>query len=85
MQTKEQLQLVVHDLFKQLKVIIRYTQKYDSLHYNIWKKGLTPSEVVAVVEAATSAAVKDTGVEARLILCTLRHFSEEQSLETVNW
>jgi len=33
--------------------------------------------------AVTAEAVRTTGIEARLILCTLRHFSEAQSLETV--
>jgi adenosine deaminase len=35
------------------------------------------------VEAATAEGVRDTGVEARLILCTLRTYSEAQSMETV--
>ena len=46
-------------------------------------KGLTPYEVVNAVEKATADTVKETGIEARLILCTLRHFTKEQSLETV--
>lgn len=83
MQTKEQLQLVVHDLFRQLQadnilyVEIRFA---PFLHL---EKGLTPYEVVASVESATAEAVKQTGIEARLILCTLRHFTEEQSMSTV--
>jgi adenosine deaminase len=36
------------------------------------------------VEAATARAVRSTGVEARIILCTLRYYSEAQSLETVH-
>ena len=47
-------------------------------------KGLSPHEVVAAVEAATAQAVRSTGIEARIILCTLRYFSTEQSLETVH-
>src|SRR5205814_2683217 len=46
-------------------------------------KGLTLFEVVDAVEKATAAAVKQTGVEARIILCTLRHYTAEQSMETV--
>jgi len=34
------------------------------------------------VEGATSQACESTNIEARLILCTLRHFSTEQSLQT---
>ena len=83
MQTKEQLQLVVFDLFKQLQadnvvyVEIRFA---PFLHI---ERGLTPYEVVEAAEAATAKAVAATGIEARLILCTLRHYSEAQSLETV--
>jgi adenosine deaminase len=36
------------------------------------------------VEAAIAQAVQTTGVEARLILCTLRNYSTEHSLETVH-
>ena len=46
-------------------------------------QGLSAEDVVAIVEATTKTASQATGVEARLILCTLRHFSQTQSLETV--
>jgi len=36
-----------------------------------------------VVAEATQEGMARTGVVARLLLCTLRHFSEEQSLKTV--
>lgn len=83
MQTEAQLQLVVHDLFKQLaadKVIYAEIRFAPLQHL---EKGLTPEAVVSAVESATAAAIKQTGVEARLILCTLRHFSEAQSMQTV--
>lgn len=83
MQTKEALQLVVDDLFEQLKndnAIYAEIRFAPFLHL---EKGLTPADVVETVEAATAAAVKRTGVEARLILCTLRHYTEEQSMATV--
>jgi len=83
MQTTEALQLVVDDLFDQL-------QKDNAIYAEIrfapflhLEKGLTPYEVVEATEAATAAAIKRTGVEARLILCTLRHYTEEQSMATV--
>jgi adenosine deaminase len=38
--------------------------------------------VVAVVERAADELTHATGVEAGLILCTLRHFSQEQSMQT---
>jgi adenosine deaminase len=83
MQTKEQLQWVVEDLFQQLANdnVIYAEIRFAPLQHI--EKGLTPVEVVAAVEQATAAAVKRTGIEARLILCTLRHFSEAQSMETV--
>jgi adenosine deaminase len=83
MQTKEALRLVVLDLFKQLKadnVLYAEIRFAPFLHL---EKGLTPYEVVQTVEAATAEAVKQTGVEARLILCTLRHYTTEQSMATV--
>lgn len=83
MQTEQQLQLVVADLFEQLQhdnVLYAEIRFAPLLHT---KQGLAAHQVVAIVEAATEAAVNATGVEARLILCTLRHFSTEQSLETV--
>lgn len=83
MQTKEQLQWVVHDLFQQLKAdnVIYAEIRFAPLQH--LQKGLTPADVVSYVEQATVAAIKETGVEARLILCTLRHFTEAQSMETV--
>ena len=45
-----------------------------------------PYEVVLTGHEATAEGIAATGVEARLILCTLRHYFEEQSMETVcNW
>jgi adenosine deaminase len=82
-QTKEQLQLVVHDLFRQLAANNTLYAEIRFAPLQHLHKGLSPYEVVAATEAATAAAVKETGVEARLILCTLRHFSEAQSMETL--
>jgi len=83
MQTKDQLTWVVEDLFKQLQadnVIYAEIRFAPLLHI---EKGLTPFEVVEAVETATAKAVKETGVEARLLLCTLRHYNEAQSMTTV--
>lgn len=83
MQTKEQLQWVVQDLFQQLKAdnVIYAEIRFAPLQH--LAKGLSPAEVVTYVEQATADAIKETGIEARLILCTLRHFTEAQSMETV--
>jgi adenosine deaminase len=83
MQTEEQLRLVTLDLFEQLvadNVLYAELRFAPLLHT---EKGLSPRQVVAAVEAATAQAVRSTGIEARIILCTLRFYSTEQSLETV--
>jgi adenosine deaminase len=43
---------------------------------------LSPDRIVAVVERAVDRLVQETGMQAGLILCTLRHFTVEQSLLT---
>jgi adenosine deaminase len=83
MQTKEALELVVQDVFQQLKADNCLYAEIRFAPFLHTEKELTPYEVVQTVEAATAAAVKQTGVEARLILCTLRHYSSEQSMATV--
>ncbi|MCW5852252.1 MAG: adenosine deaminase [Anaerolineae bacterium] len=83
MQTEAQLRLITQDLFEQLEqdgVVYAELRFAPLLHT---EAGLAPHDVVAAVEAATAEAVQRTGIEGRLILCTLRHFSTEQSLTTV--
>jgi adenosine deaminase len=83
MQSKEALRLVTLDLFEQLKadgVIYAEIRFAPLLHV---AGGLSPTEVVQAVEAATREGIARTGVEAGLILCTLRHYTEEQSMATV--
>jgi adenosine deaminase len=83
MQTEEQLRLVIFDVFEQLQqenVFYAELRFAPLLHT---EKGLSPEEVLEIVEAAASSASQATGVETRLILCTLRHFSAEQSMQTV--
>ena len=82
MQTEEQLRLVVADVFEQLR---RDNLLYAEIRFAPFlhtEQGLSPEQVVEAVEAATAQASAATGIEARLILCTLRHFSAEQSLQT---
>ncbi len=83
MQTERQLQLVTRDLFDQLQrdSVIYAEIRFAPLQH--LQKGLTPENVVEIVDQASVNAIRETGIEARLILCTLRHFSEAQSLETV--
>jgi adenosine deaminase len=83
MQTEEQLFLVTLDLFEQLRrdhVLYAELRFAPLLHT---ERGLSARQVVAAVEAATAQAVDSTGIEARIILCTLRFYSTAQSLETV--
>lgn len=83
MQTKEQLQLVTWDLLEQLKednVIYAEIRFAPLLHT---AKGLSAFEVVQTINDALTVGIHNTGVEARLILCTLRHYYKEQSMETV--
>lgn len=82
MQTEEGLRTAVSDLFEQLRrdgVIYAEARFAPLLHTD---GRLSPEEVVGTVDAAVSEAVEETGVEARLILCALRHFTEDQSLAT---
>jgi len=82
MQTEEQLRLVTFDVFEQLQqdTLFYAEMRFAPLLHT--EKGLSAEEVVEIVEAAAASASQATGVEARLILCTLRHFSAEQSMQT---
>ena len=82
MQNEDALRLVVEDVFEQLvadNVVYAEIRFAPLLHLN---QGLSPEAVVAAVDRATEQCIRATGIEARLILCTLRHFSQEQSLLT---
>jgi adenosine deaminase len=83
MQTKEALRLVTLDIFDQLKKdnVIYAEIRFAPLKH--LEKGLTPEEVVAAVDSAVGEGIKATGIQVGILLCTLRHFSKEQSMETV--
>jgi adenosine deaminase len=83
LQTERALKLLVQDTFAQLAEdgVIYAELRYAPLLHT--QQGLSPQEVVSIVEAAVNRSSKDSGVEARLILCSLRHFSAEQSMQTV--
>lgn len=83
MQTKEGLQLVTEDLFKQLQRdnVIYAELRFAPLEHT--QEDLSADEVVAAVNEAVEEQVRSTGVEAGIIFCTLRHYSEKQSLKTV--
>ncbi len=84
MQTEEQLRLVTLDLFEQLRRdnVLYAEMRFAPLLHT--ERGLSPRQVVASVDAATAEGVRSTGIEARIILCTLHYYSPAQSLETVH-
>lgn len=83
MQTAQQLRLVMLDLFKQLESdnVLYAEIRFAPLLHTM--QGLKPTEVVRAVDEATTEGMEDYGVDAGIILCTLRHYSEDQSIETV--
>ena len=85
MQSVEALQLVTEDLFAQLaadNVLYAEIRFAPLLHL---ERGLTAEQVIAAVDRATERTIRATGIEARLILCTLRHYTHAQSMETAEW
>ncbi len=84
MQTPDQLQWVTLDLFDQLKQdgVIYAEIRFAPLQH--LEKGLDAEKVVEIVNEAMREAQASTGIRAGLILCTLRHFSHAQSMETIH-
>ncbi len=82
MQTQESIRLVVGDLFQQLKVdnVIYAEIRFAPLEHI--RGNLAPEEVVQTVCESVEREIDSTGIEAGIILCTLRHYTEEQSLQT---
>lgn len=83
MQTEPALRLVVADVFEQLAaddVIYAELRFAPSLHL---ENGLTVEKVVEIVDREVEKQTAETGIEARIILCTLRHFPGERSLQVV--
>jgi adenosine deaminase len=82
MQTEDSLRIVTEDVFEQLQAdrVIYAELRFAPLLHTC--KGLTAEAVVAALNRATEQCIRATGIEARLILCTLRHFNSAQSLET---
>jgi adenosine deaminase len=83
MQTADQLRLVTFDVFEQLQqdnILYAEILLVPFMHTD---EGLSPENVVEIVNDAVSRASQETGIEARIILSTLRHYSAKQSLETV--
>jgi len=83
MQTPDELRLVTLDLFEQLKAdnVIYAEIRFAPLQH--LEKGLKPEDVVQIVNEAVTEGAQQTGIPVGIILCTLRHYSEAQSLATV--
>lgn len=82
LQTTYALRQAVDDIFDQLHadgVIYAELRFAPLLHLN---QSLAAEEVVETVLGAMRSGSQRYGIEANLILCTLRHFSEQQSLAT---
>jgi len=83
MQTPQQLRLATLDLFAQLQQdhVIYAELRFAPLQH--CQKGLSPKQVVAIVDSAVAEGRQKTGIQAGIILCTLRHYTKEQSMQTV--
>jgi adenosine deaminase len=82
LQTERGLQVLVADMFRQLaddNIIYAEVRFAPFLHT---EQGLSARDVVRIVESEVDQISRDSGVESRIILCSLRHFSAEQSMET---
>ena len=83
MQSKESLELVMEDFFNQLiedNVIYCEIRFAPLLHT---EEGLNSREVLNIICNSMNILSKESGVITGLILCTLRHYSKQQSMETV--
>ena len=83
MQTKENLELVVEDLFEQLyddNVIYAEIRFAPLLHC---EKNLNAKEVIEIICNSSLLNSRKYNIDYGLILCTLRHYTESESLQTV--
>ncbi len=83
LQTEEALRAVVADLFLQLQ---RDNVIYAEIRFaplNHLDGGLSPERVVETVAESVQESVHSTGIQAGVILCTVRRHDEAQSLRTV--
>jgi adenosine deaminase len=82
MQTEEALELVTEDVFRQLvdDGVIYAEIRFAPLLHN--ERGTRPERVVSVVERTVDRLSDATGMQAGVILCTLRHFTGAQSMLT---
>lgn len=84
LQTETALRLAVEDMVDQLAADhVRYAEiRFAPLLHR--RLGLDPARVTEIALEAMAEASAETGVSCGMILCTLRHFSEAESLETAD-
>lgn len=83
MQTEEQMRLVTRDVFQQLQRDNILYVELLLVPFAHTSQGLSAEQVVEILNDEITKASFETGIEARLILSTLRHFSTQQSMATV--
>ncbi len=83
MQNAAQLRLVTLDVLRQLDAdgVLYAELRFAPLLHT--QQGLSPTQVVEAVQDALTEATSLYRVIPRLILCTLRHYTEAESMETV--
>lgn len=82
LQTEGALRIAVQDVFAQMQDenVIYAELRFAPLVHTTGD--LDPDEVVRTVADETSTQIAMTGIEASVILCTLRDFTAEQSMQT---
>jgi adenosine deaminase len=83
MQTEEQIRLATFDIFEQLRQDNILYAELLLVPFMHTSQGLSAEQVVEILNDAVTAASSEAGLEARVILSTLRHYSMQQSLATV--
>jgi adenosine deaminase len=83
LQTAENLDKALRQLIRELKTdnVIYAEIRFAPLLHT--RAGLLPDKVAEVVCNAVAAGSAETGVQCRLIFCALRHFSQLESIATV--
>ncbi|MGW5361197.1 adenosine deaminase [Actinopolymorpha pittospori] len=82
LQTERALRIAVRDAFAQMAAdhVVYAELRFAPLVH--LEEGLTPDEVVGAVAEETVRQTQETGIEASIILCTLRDFDTDASLRT---
>ncbi len=82
-QDERGLRVMVKDMFRQLAADSMLYAEVRFAPLQHLRQGLSAADVVRIVEHEVDRQSKDTGIESRIILCTLRHYSADQGMETV--